>query len=110
MMSDDLRLLAGVLEDSTAELEAAGVIDPRDEGYARVRLGLAATILGRAWGGESDPAELRRFAVGSFARGAAPRRGGSGDETAVRRSAADPPRRSRRLPKRLEMANGRAAP
>lgn len=66
LMSDDLRLLARVLKDSTAELEAAGVIDPRDEGYARDRLGLAATILGRARSGECDPAELRRLAVGAF--------------------------------------------
>lgn len=69
LMSDDLRFLASVLKDSAAELEAAGVIAPRDEGYARVRLGLAAIILGRARDGESDPAELRRSAVGSIVPG-----------------------------------------
>lgn len=73
LMSEDLCFLAGVLKDSAAELEAAGVIDPRDEGYARVRLGLAAIILGRARDGECDPAELRRIAVRSVAPGFQPR-------------------------------------
>ncbi len=71
LMSDDLRFLAGVLKDSAAELEARGVIDPRDQGYASVRLALATVIMGRGWDGERDAAALRGWAIGSVApRGA----------------------------------------
>lgn len=87
MVSDDLRFLAGVLEESAAELEAAGVIDRRDDRYHKVRLELAAVILGGARGGESDADALRRSAVRAVAC-SGPRRGGA-DGAAARRAAAE---------------------